>query len=277
MGIVLPASKAFLQIICYTSSLPCCCCILFCFISTAYILHTTRPSLSFCPAILYFHNCLCSSLSVYLISQSHRPRVCNNPASQATKNMQFIVLAAVLPLAIANAGLSPRSLLLARQGGDAFVPGTGSFVTNCATPCGATQCLDVPRGDTCCTEGYGCPGGSFCLTQGYCCPDGDDPATCASQFGVSLPSGFKPGQTVPAGAASSAAPTLAPSSAPVSTTAVGTSSALPTLLPNNSTPAPTGTGVPLGPSIVPFTGEAKALRFGGAVAVLVGAVGLLVL
>ncbi|KAL2050461.1 hypothetical protein ABVK25_009295 [Lepraria finkii] len=163
--------------------------------------------------------------------------------------MHFIFLTAALPLALASAGLSPRSLLLPRQGGDAFVPSTGSIITNCATPCGTYVCLDVPRGDTCCTEGCkcsyfatqhnnkpglliangffflldGCPGGSFCLTQGYCCPDGDDPATCASQFGVTLSSGFIPGQTVAVGTASSAASTSAPSSAPVSETAVSTS------------------------------------------------------
>ena len=111
--------------------------------------------------------------------------------------MHFIFLTAALPLTLVSAGLSPRSLLLPRQGGDAFVPSTGSIVTSCATPCGADECLDVPRGDTCCTEGCecphsatqhdsesgsliangffflldGCPGGSFCLTQGYCCPD----------------------------------------------------------------------------------------------------------
>ncbi|KAL2050462.1 hypothetical protein ABVK25_009296 [Lepraria finkii] len=190
--------------------------------------------------------------------------------------MYFIFLTAALPLALASAGLSPRSLLLPRQGGDAFIPLTGSIVTNCATPCGHV-CLHVPRGDTCCTEGYGCPGGSFCLTRGYCCPDGDDPATCASKFGVTLSSGFVPGQTVAVGTASSAASTSAPSSAPVSETAVSTSSALPTLLPNSTVPAPTGTGVPHGPSVVPFTGGANALRLGGAVAVLVGAVGLSVL
>ncbi|KAK3172619.1 hypothetical protein OEA41_005943 [Lepraria neglecta] len=106
---------------------------------------------------------------------------------------------------------------------------------------------------------------------------GDDPANCASQFGVTLPSDFIPGQTVAAGAASSAAPTSAPSSAPVSVTAISTSSALPTLLPNSTVSAPTGTGVPHGPSVVSFTGGANALRLGGAVAVLVGAVGLLVL
>lgn len=126
--------------------------------------------------------------------------------------MHFIVLAAVLPLAIANAGLSPRSLLLPRQGGDAFVPGIGSTVTNCATPCGDTECLDVPRGDTCCTEGCewplsvtrhekrpfplianrfphlsdGCPGGSFCLTQGFCCPDVSTSTIIASYTHLTL-------------------------------------------------------------------------------------------
>ena len=70
--------------------------------------------------------------------------------------MHFVLLAAALPLALASNGLTPRSFLAPRQGGDAFVPSTGSIVFDCATPCGADQCLDVPRGDTCCAEGCEC-------------------------------------------------------------------------------------------------------------------------
>lgn len=67
--------------------------------------------------------------------------------------MHALLFLVAVPLALANSGLSPRyAPLLPRQGGDAFVPGQ-TIVDSCDSPCGADECLDVPRGDTCCAEG----------------------------------------------------------------------------------------------------------------------------
>ena len=66
--------------------------------------------------------------------------------------MRSLILLTLAPaLALAN-DLFKKSLLLPRQGGDAFVPGTAGFTDNCQYPCG-DDCLIPSRGDTCCAEG----------------------------------------------------------------------------------------------------------------------------
>ena len=70
--------------------------------------------------------------------------------------MYALLFLVAVPLTLANAGLSPRyALLLPRQGGNSFIPGTYP-VNSCPAPssiCGAKFCIDVPAGDTCCAEG----------------------------------------------------------------------------------------------------------------------------
>ncbi|KAI9861146.1 MAG: hypothetical protein M1824_002644 [Vezdaea acicularis] len=118
--------------------------------------------------------------------------------------MHFIsVSTAVLGLAVGSAmANAPISKILRRSAqGDAFIPGstTGQGAT-CADAFGAgyiscgsgIECYNPDAGQSCCADqgGYPCPADSFCLVQGYCCPAGEDPATCAINNGVTLPSDF---------------------------------------------------------------------------------------
>jgi len=125
----------------------------------------------------------------------------------------FVAIGLALSTASAKMPFELRSIsgMSKRQGGvggQAFQPGSTPTTCDPADTCGTDWCLDRPRGDVCCSEGYACPGDSFCLTQGYCCPNGLDPASCALQNGVTLSAGFNTA-TVPGGSgATTTAPTI---------------------------------------------------------------------
>ncbi|KAK0512846.1 hypothetical protein JMJ35_004863 [Cladonia borealis] len=190
--------------------------------------------------------------------------------------MHALLFLVAVPLALAHSSLSPRRApLLPRQ---AFKPGH-TYTDNCDTPCGH-DCLDIPAGDTCCAEGYGCPGGNFCLTQGYCCPNGEDPSTCAASFTITLPVGFKASNTIPISTSSASASATV---VPTTTAPKITSSASPpptskgptfTGQPKNVTsaaPPATGTGSAPG-GVVTFTGGADVLRVGGGIGAIAGGI-----
>ena len=72
--------------------------------------------------------------------------------------MHCLLLAAALPVALASLNQTPRNVLVARQGGDSFIPST-SEGPSCGPEdqCGGGDgsevvCLDRVRGDVCCAE-----------------------------------------------------------------------------------------------------------------------------
>lgn len=94
----------------------------------------------------------------------------------------------------------------------------GSGYVECVpeTETDARLCVNPDLGETCCDNKWGCPADSFCLVQDLCCPTGLDPATCASENGVTLPSDFGEPQTSAPVSAPSSVPSFVPSFVPSS-------------------------------------------------------------
>jgi hypothetical protein len=141
-------------------------------------------------------------------------------------------------------------------------------------PKAAATCYLPSAGDTCCAGGYACPGGSFCLIDGYCCIDGLSPETCALQYSVSLPPGFKTGAQSTIPPATSVHSTGASTAA--TTTPVGTKTATSIVTSvsthgHNISVSATATV----PTPKPFTGAASRLEsIGGITAMLLGVAGI---
>ncbi|KAL9098853.1 MAG: hypothetical protein Q9163_005557 [Psora crenata] len=122
---------------------------------------------------------------------------------------------------------------------------------------------------------------------------GYDPATCARDYGVTIPAGFQYGSTIAPGSPATTATVGPPSVGPTSSATTGpTPIPLPSPIfsvlppPNNSTIHPTGTGTgpvvpfgqPTGTGVVPFTGGANTNHLGssgGIAALAVGVISLL--
>ncbi|KAK2737714.1 hypothetical protein FQN55_000929 [Onygenales sp. PD_40] len=188
---------------------------------------------------------------------------------------QFIALASLLAPSVLAADNWTRldtstvetlRALKVRQGGGSFKPGEeNGFGETCADAFGAgyiqcgtgSSCYNPDGGESCCTEEYPCPAGSFCLTAGYCCPDGLDAATCAEEFGITLPP--------------TSAPTGTPTVTPIPPATI-TDSYTPS-------PPPTGTGsYSVGPTPTPppeFTGAANPQSIASGALAAVGFLGFL--
>jgi len=105
-------------------------------------------------------------------------------------------------------------------------------------------CINPDLGETCCQNLWGCPSDSFCLINDLCCPDGLDPATCASQNGVTLPADFG---TTPSTSSSMAAPTtsITPTVSHQSVLPTTTAYSVPGNVSTTGTAAPSKTSSPV--------------------------------